>query len=67
MFTIRTSTGEAAFSVNADSAGAKSRIDRALVDILASLPVELGHAGGTLLAVDGPVALLARAAPCHAH
>ena len=67
MLTIRTSTGEAAFRVDADTAGAKGRIDGALVDVLTSLPVELGHAGRTLLAIDRPVALLARAAPCHAH
>jgi hypothetical protein len=67
VLTVWTSTCEAAFRVDADSAGAKSRIDGALVDVLTSLPVELGHAGWTLLAVNRPVALLARTAPCHAH
>jgi len=67
LFTIWTSTGEAAFSVDTDSSRAKGRIDGALIDVLTRFTIELGHAGGTLLAIDRPVALLARAAPRHSH
>ena len=65
-FTVGTSAGEAAISIDADSAGAEARVQRTLVDVLTVFAVKLGLAGRAFLAVDGPIALLARAAPRYA-
>ena len=51
-FTVGTSAGEAAISVDADSAGAEARVQRTLVDVLTVFAVKLGLAGRAFLAVD---------------